>query len=160
MKDFDLFSAFAEKVLGKPLDSVKPQHLSGWQVVEALWPLNERFRPAVARIRTLPYEAAFEAEADAAIALLAENINASWEAVSAGAWRVLLERQQQALVVALANEAAGNPLMPIPPGFSADQRTVAATLFLLHGMKLPFPVVDRSGFVVPVGSAPESLRLH
>lgn len=160
MKNFDLFTAFAEKVLGKPLDSVKPQYLSGWQVVEALWPLNERFRSAVERIRTLPYNATFEAEADAAIEVLAENINASWDAVSASAWRVLLERQQQAITVAVANEIAGNPLMPIPPGFSADQRTVAATLFLLHGMKLPFPVADRSGFVVPLGSAPESLRLH
>lgn len=161
MKNFDLFDAYAEKVLGKPLNSVRPDYLTGWQVIEALWPLNERFRTAVFRIRTLAYNPAFEEEADSAIARLAENANASWADISANAWRVLLERQLQALMVAGVNEASGNlRFMPIPPGFSAEQRTVAATLFLLHGMKLPYPVTDRSGFEVPSGSAPESLRLH
>ena len=126
-----------------------------------LWPLWERFNPAIARIRTLSYNADFETEADEAIAQLAENINANWASISANAWRVLLERQEQAIVLASVNEASGNMnFMPIPPGFSADQRTVAAALFLLHGMKLPFPVADRSGFDIPAGSAPESLRQH
>ncbi len=162
MKNFDLFNEFADKVLGKPINSVKPQWLSGLQVVEALWPLNDVFRPVIARLRTLSYNPEFESEADAAIELLVVNINA-WRdtTLSAGILRVLLERQQQAIVVASANEAAGNMrFMPIPPGFSADQRTVAAVLFLLHGMKLPFPAADRAGFEVPVGSAQESLRLH
>lgn len=162
MKNFDLFNAYAEKVLGKPLDSVRPQHLSGWQVVEALWPINEVFRPLISRLRTLSYNADFEEEADAAIELLAENINAWHDAtLSAGALRVLLERQQQMIVVACANEAAGNlRVMPIPPGFSANQRTIAAVLFFLHGMKLPFPIIDRTGFEVPSGGPPESLRQH
>ena len=162
MKNFDLFNEFAEQVLGRPLNTVKPQWMSGWQVVEALWPLNEIFRPVIVRLRTIPYNPEFEVEADAAIALLASNANA-WRSADlpAGALRVLLERQQQMLVVAAANEAAGNMrVMPIPPGFSESQRTVAAVLFFLHGMKLPQPPADRSGFEVPEGSAPESLRLH
>ena len=160
MNNFDLFKAFAERVLGKPLESIAPQPLSGWQAVEALWPLNERFRPHIVRIRVLPYDPAFELEADDAVAALIDDTNASWEGLSAGAWRVLLERQQQAIVVALANETAGNPLMPIPPGLSDVQRTVAVALFLLHGMKLPWPPSDRSGFELPKGSARASLQLH
>ena len=158
--NFELFKSFAEHILGKPLDTVTPVHLSGWQCVEALWPLNDRFFPAIERIRALPYDATFEAEADSAIEQLVTNLQADWSGVSSGAWRVLLERHQQALVLALANETAGNPLMPIPPGFSSDQTTVAVALFLLHGMKLPFPVADRSGFEIPVGSARATLRPH
>ncbi len=158
--NFDLFQAFAESVLGKPLDTVRPIHLSGWQCVEALWPLNQRFHAAIERIRSLPYDATFEPEADGAIERLIDDANAGWDDLAAGAWRVLLERQQQALVVALANEVQGNPLMPIPPGFSPEQTTVAVALFLLHGMKLPWPPVDRSGLVIPTGSARTTLRPH
>lgn len=160
MKNFDLFRIFAERILGRPLESVEPQFMTGWQAVEALWPLNERFRPRIVRIRTLAYDAAFEKEADSAIESLVNDTAASWDDVSAGAWRVLLERQQQAITVALVNELAGNPVMLIPAGFSDIQRTVAAAISQLHGMELPFPPEDRSGFVVPPGCAPESLRLH
>lgn len=160
MKRFDLFRMFAERILGKPLETVQPQFMTGLQAVEALWPLNERFRPHIERIRTLSYDAVFEIEADAAIESLVNDMSVSWDAVSAGAWRVLLERQQQAITVAVANELAGNPVMPIPAGFSDIQRTVAAAISLLHSMELPFPPDDRSGFEVPLGSAPESLRLH
>jgi hypothetical protein len=160
MKNFDLFRLFAERILGRPLEQVQPHPMSGWQVVEALWPLNERFRPHAAKIKTLAYDSTFEKEADSAIELLVSDISSSWDSISAGAWRVLLERQQQAIIVALANEKAGNPVMPVPPGFSAAQRTVAAVLFLLHGMKLPWPAADRSGFEVPSGAARESFRIH
>lgn len=162
MENFELFDAFAKKILGKPLSSVKPQWLTGWQVIEALWLLNDVFRPLMARLQTVEYNMEHEADADAAIALLANNINA-WSDIefSAGVLRVLLERHLQMLVVAGANEIAGNiRFMPIPPGFTQSQITVAAMLFFLHGMKLPQLPADRSGFEIPAGSAQESLRLH
>lgn len=160
MNNFELFRTFAEGILGRPLESVRPSQLSGWQGVEALWPLNARFTLAIERIRSLSYDASFEIEADAAIERLLADLDATWDDLSAGAWRVLLERQQQAIMVALANELAGNPLMPIPPGFSPAQTTTAVALFLLHGMKLPWPPADRSGFEVPIGSARATLRPH
>lgn len=46
MKDMELFRAFVLRVLGRPLDAAPPVWLSGWEVVEALWPLNERFHGA------------------------------------------------------------------------------------------------------------------
>ena len=158
MDNFDLFNEFVLKVLGKPLESTHPVYLTGWQGVEALWPLNEDFRPNIEQIRSLPYDAAFEAKADEAIAIRA--MGSAWPAIEAGTWRVLLERQQQALMVATANEMAGNPLMPVPSGLPKSARTGAAMLFLLHGMKLPFPVKDRSGMTLPLGSSPASLTRH
>lgn len=160
MKDFDPFQDFLERGLGIDLDTVQPIQLSGWQCVEALWPFNDLFRPAIARIRSLAYDPSFETEADAALELLGADTNASWGNLSAGAWRVLLERQQQAILLALANELSGNPVMPIPPRLSPEQTTTAVALFLLHGMKLPWPPSDRSGFEVPSGSALATLRPH
>ena len=160
MENSKLFRVFAESILGKPLESFAPTWLSGWECVAALWPLNERFRPAIERIRAIEYDAAFTGEADAAIELLLVNPDASWDNLSSGAWRVLLERQQQAIMVALANEREGNPVMPIPPGFSPQQITVSVTLFLMHGMNLPWSPADRYGFEIPPGSALASLRPH
>ncbi len=158
MKNFKLFNDFILKVLGKPLESTRPVYLTGGQGVEALWPLNEDFRPNIEQIRALPYDASFETAADEAIE--ARAMGTSWPVVAAGTWRVLLERQQQAIVVAATNERAGNPLMPVPSDLPVSARTGAAMLFLMHGMKLPFPVADRSGMTLPVGSAPASLTRH
>lgn len=160
MEKFTLFRAFAEKIIGRPLESVEPQHLSGWQCVSALWPLNERFRPNLARIRALPYDADFAGEADTAIERLLVKPEADWADLSAGAWRVLLERQQQAIMLSVVNERAGNPVTVVPPGFSDAQMTVAVALNLLHGMELPWPPQDRAGFDIPPASALGSLRPH
>ncbi len=160
MKSMDLFRAFVERELGTSLESLQPQPLSGDEAVEALWPLNDRFRPHFARISSLQYDPSFELEADDAIALLARDSTASWESLSSGAWRVLLERQQQGILVAQMNAAAGNAVMPVPPGLSSTQKTVVVTLFLLHSMKLPFPPEDRSGTELPQGHAVAPPRLH
>lgn len=161
MKDIGLFEKLVLQVTGMPLMSQRPVYLSGLQVVEALWPLNEVFRPKLAMVRGLPYDPLFEREADEAIASRALGLpGADWDSLPAGAWRVLLERLQQAIVVAAANEAAGNLLMPIPDGFPENARTAAAMLFLLHQMKLPFPIADRSDMTLPAGSAQASLQRH
>lgn len=161
MANFDLFKEFVFKVLGRPIESTRPTHLSGWQVVEALWPLNEAFRPHIAQIRALPYDAAFEPEADDVIEDWAMRLTLSTgQRVSSGAWRVLLERQQQAILVALANERAGNRLLPVPEDLPESAHTGAALLFLLHGMKLPYAVEDRSGMTLPAGTPQASLTRH
>ena len=161
MKQFDLFHVFIEKTTGKSLESLESRHLSGWETVEVLWPLNDVFRPSLVQIRSLPYDASFEPEADAAIETAAmAPWPPSWERLSAGVWRVLLERHMQGLTVALANEAAGNPFMPVPSELPASALTVAAMIFLLHEMKLPWPPENRSEYELPSGSARASLRRH
>jgi len=158
MNKFELMKSYIERATGKDINTMAPAKLSGWKAVEALWPLNERFRPNIEQIRSLRYEERFEPEADTAIEWLASS--GDWGSVSAGAWRVLLERQQQGILVAIANERVGNPLCTVPSGLTPEQRTVVVALFLLHGMKLPWPPEDRSGFEVPPGAAPASLARH
>jgi hypothetical protein len=154
-----LACAYFEREIGKPLDEVPPIPLSGWDVVTALWPLNDVFRPHIARIRTVRYEARFEPDANAAIeAFAGAPVAETWSDLSAGTWRVLLERHQQMLVVAMANERAGNPVTVMPPGLSATARLAGAMLLLLHSMKLPFPLADRSQLELPEGSPPAPLR--
>lgn len=158
MDRIDLLRRLAQNATGRPLESLRPVPLAWSEMAEALWPLNERFRPAIERIRSLPYDPAFEAEADEAIGLLADAQPAQWDDISSGAWRVLLERQQQGLTVALANEHAGSRAVPIPEGLNAAQRTAFAAVFLLYAMKLPWPPENRSAFEVPPGSARAPLR--
>jgi len=160
--DSNLLLLFFERQLGRPLDdSVRPEKLSGMDVIAALWPLNDVFRSRLSRISTVKYEERFGSEADDAIvgAVFSGNCD-GWDGISAGAWRVLLERHIQALMVAAANEAAGNMLMTVPADSSGAVKRGAAMIFLLHGMKLPWPVKDRSGCELPTGSPTATLRLH
>ena len=120
-----LIRELAEAALKRPLEACRPLPLSGWQAVEALWPLNDRFRPKLHMIRSIGYDPAHEREADQAIEalLLAQS---DWGDVTANAWRVLLERQQQGLAVALLVERSGRPLMSVPEGLSSADRSALA----------------------------------
>ena len=132
-----------------------PKVLSGMDVVEALWPLNDVFRPQLGSAGQLPYEVRYEAAADAAVENYVRHGLTAWDTLPAGVWRVLIERHQQALVVACANEAAGNrSFMTVPKTLPDSALQGAAMIYLLHAMKLPYPVKPRSGSEFPpVGSA-------
>ena len=130
----------------------KSDVVTGWRLVELLWPLNDMFRARLSEFAHLPYDADFEAEADEAIRGYAQTPEAgAWRHLSPGAWRVLLERHQQLIVVAMANEHAGNPMLTLPGLGRMEETALRAglMLFWLLGMKLPFPVADRSHLVLP-----------
>ena len=155
----DLWRAFIERALGQPLEAFAPTFLTGEQVALALYPLAEQLRPQF--LQAVPrYDDTFEGAADAAIESLADNPLEFWAELPAGTLRVLMERVLQGMGVAAANEAAGNPVMPVPPGLTPQQTTIAAALFLLHSMPLPWPVVERSSFELPPGCLPASPALH
>lgn len=151
--------AYLERITGRSLDGTRPKFLTGWQGVEALWPLLQRLVPVNERLKSLPYDPAFEGDADAALEALAVDPDVPWDGLPADVLRVLSERVQQGITVAAANEAAHNAqFMAMPPGLTAQQTTVAAALFLLHQMKLPWPPGHQSGFSHPPGSAKAPLR--
>jgi hypothetical protein len=126
------------------------QTITGWRLVELFWPLNDMFRARLRELRSLSYDPAFEAEADAALIAFSERPDAgAWSSISPGAWRVLLERHQQLLEVALLNEAAGNPVTSLPRGLSEDDQRIGIMLLLLLRMTLPFPPADRSRLEFP-----------
>nr|DAT05669.1 MAG TPA: hypothetical protein [Caudoviricetes sp.] len=160
MKKIKLLESFVLKVMGKRLEELPPISLSGAQALHALWSLNEEFRPNIEQIRSMKYDERFEADADRAIERRLFGETDAWRSLSAETWRVLLERHQQAIAVAMANEMAGNPLMPIPFGLPESAYTNVVMLFLMHEMALPYPIDDWSSFELPVGSVPANLLRH
>jgi len=82
----------------------------------------------------------------------------AWDGQEPGVWRVLWERYWQAIIVAMANEKAGNPLLTVPRGFPKSARTGVAMLFLLHRMALPYPIQAKGVLEFPEAMQPASLR--
>lgn len=132
------------------------QVITGDRYMEIMWPLNDMFRSCLHRINVLPYDAAFEVEADEAIDRMQKDIATAWQGLSDGAWRVLLERHTQMIVVALANQRERNPLLTLPPGppLSDEELRIGLALYFLHRMKLPHPPADRSPSETP--SSPDA----
>lgn len=153
----ELYAGFLEKCVGKSPDDCKIVALTGGEIVEALWPLNDLFKPYLHKIATLPYDARFEAEANEAIEALALK-SSNLSQISAQAWRVLLERHQQALI--FFQLQADEPFVPIPEELAPTHYLAAVLLFVLHGWRLPLPVADRSGLAVPANMVPGTLRSH
>ena len=136
-------------------------YLDGEQTIAALWPMFEVFRPHLGQINATAYSSAYEPEADEALAALASGELWTAGQPSADAWRVLYERHTQSLVVAAANQAAGNSrLVPVPQALQKAHHTIAAVLFLQWRMALPRAPVEPPSFAVPQGSLPGNLRQH
>lgn len=159
--NIELAQAYFERVLG-PAASPRMVPLSPWEFVAILWPLNAVFRPHIHRIRTIRYRSKFEPRADEAIETFADQPDAStWEGLHAGTWRVLLERHQQAVEMALANDAASRNIMTyLPESVPANARLPGLMLLWLHSMELRWSPTDRASLELPEGDPPVSLRLQ
>lgn len=143
--DKDILFAYFTKHCGEEWHASQPVPLTAWESVEALWPLNDYFQQHYKEFRVLPYLPACEQQADKALTKFA--FEGEWGLLSLDTWRVLLERQQQAIMALPLHEASGGkPMVFIPPMLPKSARTGAATLVLLHSMKLPFPVGDRTAY--------------
>ena len=117
--------------------------LTAGDVVERLWCLNDMLRARWLEIRGLPYDPAFEAELDRAIGAFFEgDAEAVWKSLHPKAWRVLLERQRQAIMVGQLNKDV--PFTTVPRAVLHDELKVHLALFVLRGMALPLPASDRS----------------
>ncbi|GLT22666.1 hypothetical protein GCM10007933_21260 [Zoogloea oryzae] len=157
----NLLLAYMAACLNKmPEDWGGPKPVTGNEMLEALWPLNDVFRPHMRDVGALPYEAQYEQAADAAIEkFLGEGIDA-WRELPAGVWRVLMERHTQSLVAATVNELAGNPMMSVPVEFPSAHLQGVAMIYMLHGMKLPYPVKPLSDTSFPPAGAKPGSLLH
>ena len=143
----DRFFAWCEHHCQAPVESLQPVKIEDWAIIEALWPLNDSFRPNFAAFSGLHYDPAFEPHADEAIDRYLATGN--WGPVSVETWRVLLERHCQALELAMLKMAEGNLAMSVPAMLPPDALHGAAVLWWLYGMKLPFEPADRSAHEVP-----------
>lgn len=144
-KTFELLEMLCFHELSSPLDLCRPIPHTPYETMELLWPLNDRFRPLIHQIRTVRYRKQYEREADRALRDFALN-QADWKDIPLVIWRVLLERHHQALITCYANKLhrSDATMMHIPEGLSDDAKTRFATVWLCHGMKLPYPVRDES----------------
>lgn len=145
---------FFERLIGSPINEIEPSQLTGLRVVEILWPLNEVFRPRLMEIRGLPYDKRFEAAADAAIRDFAiAPLSETWDNLAPAAWRVLLERYQQTVQLAIGFEEQGKPMVTIPSALPSKMQLVAVMLLWLAGKPLFFPVADRGSLELAVVQA-------
>lgn len=135
--------------------------MDGVTTAEALWPLNARYMLDFEQIRSVPFDARFAPEADAALEMLADDIEWTVGNISAGAWRVMLERQLQSISVALLNHLHGNEnVVLVPDDFPSSHRTAAAALWLQYAMELPLPVQNLSTFEWPASLQHHTLIRH
>lgn len=141
--------------------TAKPLHLTSWQVVEALWPMNDVFRPRMSMLESLAYDKSCEAQAGDAITAYVNGSMWHDDNPPPLVWRVLLERHTQTILLASVNEAAGNKrLMTVPDSLAKGLRMNAAMLFFQYQMALPYTVTASPVSLWPQGPAPTSLRKH
>lgn len=150
----DVARTYFERVIGHALERSTPVLLSPDDVLEAAWPLNELMRSVAPRVAGLPYDAAHEAAADAAI--VADPSGAAWAALPDSVLRVLQERHRQLLLLASANKAANaRSMTAIPHDLPSTHRLAAVTLLLMHSMRALEPL---SGNPAPSSAAPSPGR--
>lgn len=153
-----LLMAYIYSQTGKmPNEWAAPKALNGLEVLEALWPLNEVFRPHLAALKTLSYDPAYEAKADAAIKAYLLESPAVWETLDTPVLRVLAERHLQTCLVCATNQAASNlHLMAVPQDLPEASLLGCAMLYWLYAMKLPYPPTLVSDDVFPTASVSAS----
>lgn len=124
-------------------------------VMERLWLFNPLFTARFDAITATDFSTVFDEEADGALMDLAWHDRIAWDGLSVGAWRVLFDRHEYALIVAMANKTAGVAVIAgLPRGLSEEEQSRALLLqFLLGGARtidrrlLP---KSRSGRVPPI----------
>jgi hypothetical protein len=144
-----LMERLVERALDARMESLTPTNMSIDEAAQALWPLNARFRARMEQVEPLPYDKSLEGAADAAVERLVLD-DSDWSGEPPGVWRVLWERQSQALtlLVLKAEDAGGDwdaPFVPVPVSAPPLLRAKLAIAFLLYARPLPFPIAERSG---------------
>ncbi len=144
--DAEALVAFLEKATGKPEAAWEPDPLSPDSAMELLWGMYEYFPPSFKKYQALKFNPRFESEADNAILAFVETPESQvFAKISAGALRVLLERNEQAKLVMVDKIASGSEVtVTLPKGLSESQKLCALMLFLLLRMELPWPPGRRS----------------
>ena len=161
----EIWIAYCEERFPQGAAFPQPEPVSPTMAAELFFDLHPLFRARMDGFTNVPYNTAFDDEADGALAHMARfDTFERWGELSAGAWRVLYERFVYAQAVVLANEAAKEPVIGhLPVGLDRDAQSKALLLkFLLGGARtidrelLP-PTADGSLPTLPAGTP---LRKH
>jgi hypothetical protein len=102
-------------------------------VAELIFDFLPLFRPLLEEMKRVPFDSAHDAEADEALEWLALDGGPDrWEALSLGAWRVLLARMSWSIAALMLEEQAGSKfIVPLPRHATKQQRATAALLLVL-----------------------------
>lgn len=155
---------YAEDRLGRAPDPRRRTSLSPEEVLRLLWDFHPMFTPRSDAISATPYAEVFMSEADAALVQLARTDDfSSWDALSAGAWKVLAERLRYLETVLATNWHAGTKVFTsIPRGL--DRRSKGRFVFLLlllgEARTIPPQLLERTGSGRFPGFPEMPLRRH
>lgn len=134
----DVWIAYCEDRLGAAAETAVPLRLSPDDGMRLLFDWGQLFTARMEALGAVSYDIAFDAEADSALCMLARDDSfAAFDAMSAGAWRVMYERWSWAMVVMMTNKMEDTPVIGgLPSGLADNQRTRAFGLqFLLGGAR-------------------------
>jgi hypothetical protein len=109
--------------------------VSPTQAHELFFAMNGLFSARSDVLKSVPYDTAFDTEADdALLAMAMEDGFATWTSITAGAWRVLYERFLFCSLVLVANIKAGTQVTDrLPSGLGPEHRAKALLLRYLLG---------------------------
>jgi hypothetical protein len=128
-----------EKHGGDP-DVSRAERVADTETLKAFEPVFALMAQRFDVIRATPYSEDFDEEADGALAALAITDSfESWEDITAGAWRVLLDRMRQAIIVIEAAGMSGEPVIDtLPRGLPREARRQALVLkwLLVHSRSI------------------------
>lgn len=155
---------YAEARLGRAPDPRRRTSLSPEEVLQLLWEFHPLFTPRSDAFSATPYAEAFMSEADTALVWLARTDDfASWDGLSAGAWRVLAERLSYLeAIVARAWLEGAKVFTSVPRGLDRRSKGRFVLLLLLLGeaRTIPPSLLERSGSGAFPGFPEMPLRRH
>ncbi len=127
MKWNEVWLTYCADRLGNPTTTVHSEPLSPADVLSLLSDAQAPFTARHDVIRSTPFDAAFDSEADNAIATLAmTDTFDSWNAISLGAWRIIADRYEYLVSLVMAANIAGVTVMTsLPRGLKRPEKTKA-----------------------------------
>ena len=151
----EIWLAYVNQHMAADAGKVPPLEFTASQTLERLFDLHPIFTARWDAMMSVKYNDAFDEEADNALANLAMTDSfVAWEQLSAGTWRVLVERLQYCEVVLAANMAVvpNSISNRLPIGLTRDQEARALLLRYLLGQgrtidRQILPVKERRTFI-------------
>ncbi|KIC38129.1 hypothetical protein RA27_20370 [Ruegeria sp. ANG-R] len=109
-----------------------PMPVDPWEALELLFELHPMFTARYDAIKSAPFDRIHDEETDGALCQLAMTDSfAGWDGLSAGGWRVMIERLIWSETVIAANAAQNNPVIAhLPEGL--DRMSSAKALLLMY----------------------------
>ncbi len=135
MKLSEVWLAYCETRFPNEASLPPPEPLAPWDAIELFFDLHPMFTAQYDIINSVPFDTSFDEEADGALCQLAmvDSFD-GWDAMSAGAWRVMSERLLWSQTVLAVNAARETEVIAhLPIGLDRQSKARALMLMYLFG---------------------------